>query len=80
MALLSGAFDKKYCLGILSKLQGDFEQAELFLCFDGQCALLMYNLHLIVADCPLRHSVTMRSAKDFHTILSKYPRLEACQR
>jgi len=77
MALLSEPFDKKVLSWYPFKLQVDFEQAELFLCFDVSDLHTDVQLKLIVADCPLSHSVTMRSAKEFHTILSKIPELES---
>jgi hypothetical protein len=58
------------------KSRADFEQAELFLRFDVGDAQINAQLKQMVTDCPLGHSVTIRSAKEFHSILARIPDLE----
>jgi hypothetical protein len=57
-------------------LHADFERAELFLCFDVSDAQINSQLKLMVTNCPLGHSVTMKSAKEFHATFARIPDLE----
>jgi hypothetical protein len=53
--------------------RADFEQAELFLRFDVSDPQIDAQLKL---NCPLGHSVTMESAREFHRILAQIPDIE----
>jgi hypothetical protein len=59
------------------KSRADFEQAELFLRFDVSDPQIDAQLKLMVTDCPLGHSVTLQSAKEFHATLAQIPTLES---
>ena len=75
--LPSKPFDEKVPPWYPFKLWADFEQAELFLRFDISDPHIDAQLKLMVTDCPLGHSVTMTSAKEFHAILAQIPVLES---
>src|ERR1700683_1982181 len=70
-ALPSKPFDESGPPWYPFKLRADFEQAELFLRFDVSNSQIDAQLKLMVTDCPLGHSVTMKSAKEFHVILAR---------
>jgi hypothetical protein len=76
-ALPSKPFDEEVPPWYPFKSRADFEQAELFLRFDVSDPHIDAQLKLMVTDCPLGHSVTMTSAKEFHAILAQIPVLES---
>lgn len=67
------SFDKTLPAWHPFSCRADFEQAELFLCFDVSDPQINAQLKLIRS---FSHGITMRSAKDFHRILEQIPELE----
>ena len=54
----------------------DFEQAELFLCTNASNPYIDSQLKLIHAGAPSGHGITLKSAREFHTILRSIPDIE----
>ena len=54
----------------------DFEQAELFLRTNASNPYIDSQLKLIHAGAPSGHGITLKSAREFHTILRLIPDIE----
>jgi hypothetical protein len=58
------------------RTRADFEQVELFLRHDCTDPYINDQLKLIHSSSPLGHSITLKSAKDIHSILAQIPCIE----